>query len=182
MRDQNCFHCNSPLSVQLKLDTNSSTSSATHLRIVHNSKHLSQATPPTCRQVRSQSHVSQTPLTPSPGRPRVYFDISIGDRHEGRIVFELVSLPAPAVSPLTQTVQRWYNSSCNTPSLTLTATVVPKTAENFRALCTGEKGQGKQGKPLSYKGNKDCTSSRLQLKDARFHIPPSDQVFHDSRW
>lgn len=57
------------------------------------------------------------------GRPRVYFDIEVGDRKEGRIVFEL------------------YND------------VVPKTAENFRALCTGEKGTGKSGKPLSYKGS-----------------------------
>jgi peptidylprolyl isomerase len=54
--------------------------------------------------------------------PRVFFDITIGDKAAGRIVFELF------------------------------ADAVPKTAENFRALCTGEKGMGTQGKPLHYKG------------------------------
>ncbi|KAL2868629.1 cyclophilin-like domain-containing protein [Aspergillus lucknowensis] len=56
-------------------------------------------------------------------RPRVFFDIQIGQQKAGRIALEL------------------FND------------VVPKTAENFRALCTGEKGVGKQGKPLSFKGS-----------------------------
>eukprot|EP01112_Ceratiomyxa_fruticulosa_P020173 TRINITY_DN67_c0_g2_i7.p1 TRINITY_DN67_c0_g2~~TRINITY_DN67_c0_g2_i7.p1 ORF type:complete len:173 (+),score=48.89 TRINITY_DN67_c0_g2_i7:120-638(+) len=56
------------------------------------------------------------------GRPRVFFDVAIGGKPAGRIIFEL------------------------------RADVVPKTAENFRALCTGERGVGKSGKPLHFKG------------------------------
>lgn len=57
------------------------------------------------------------------GRAKCYLDISIGGELEGRIVVEL------------------YND------------VVPKTAENFRALCTGEFGiSPKSSLPLHYKG------------------------------
>lgn len=55
--------------------------------------------------------------------PRVFFDMTIGSAPAGRIVMELA------------------------------ADKVPKTAENFRCLCTGEKGTGKSGKPLHYKGS-----------------------------
>lgn len=55
--------------------------------------------------------------------PRVFFDILIGKMNKGRVVMELF------------------------------ADVTPKTAENFRALCTGEKGIGMSGKPLHYKGS-----------------------------
>lgn len=56
-------------------------------------------------------------------RSRVFMDISIGGLPSGRLVFEL------------------FND------------VAPKTAENFRALCAGDMGIGKNTeKPLTYKG------------------------------
>uniref|UniRef100_A0A7R9VAD6 Peptidyl-prolyl cis-trans isomerase n=1 Tax=Chlamydomonas euryale TaxID=1486919 RepID=A0A7R9VAD6_9CHLO len=54
---------------------------------------------------------------------KVYFDIEIGGEPAGRIVMGLFG---------------------NT---------VPKTAGNFKALCTGERGTGTSGKPLHYKGS-----------------------------
>lgn len=54
---------------------------------------------------------------------RVFFDIEVGGLPMGRIIFELFS------------------------------DICPITSENFRALCTGEKGLGKTtSKPLHYKG------------------------------
>ena len=55
--------------------------------------------------------------------PVVFFDISIGGSSKGRVEIELY------------------------------ADVVPKTAENFRCLCTGEKGVGRSGKILHFKGS-----------------------------
>jgi len=60
--------------------------------------------------------------------PKVFFDIEIGGDKTGRIVFELFK------------------------------NIVPRTAENFRALCVGDKGVAKTGQPLHFKG---CTFHRI---------------------
>jgi len=79
-----------------------------------------------------------------PNCPKVFMDISIGGEAVGRLVFLLYS------------------------------DVVPKTAENFRALCTGEKGEDKSsGKPLHFKG---CTFHRI-IKD--FMIQGGDFTNHN---
>ncbi|CAN6888285.1 unnamed protein product [Brassica oleracea] len=59
---------------------------------------------------------------PMSTNPRVFLEIAVNFRPVGRIVIELF------------------------------ADTNPKTAENFRALCTGEKGIGESGIPLHYKG------------------------------
>ncbi|KAJ3788086.1 cyclophilin-like domain-containing protein [Lentinula aff. detonsa] len=56
-------------------------------------------------------------------RPRVFIDFSVGGEPLGRVIFEL------------------YNDSA------------PKTTENFRALCTGEKGRTTSDIPLYYKSS-----------------------------
>ena len=59
---------------------------------------------------------------PSRSNPIVFFDISIDGVASGRI------------------------------EMTLRADIVPRTTENFRCLCTGEKGVGRAGKVLHFKG------------------------------
>jgi len=59
----------------------------------------------------------------TPVGSKVFFDISINGSPAGRIEFGLFD------------------------------SVTPRTCDNFRALCTGEKGSGQSGKPLHFKGS-----------------------------
>jgi peptidylprolyl isomerase len=93
--------------------------------VIHDSGEMSEA-----------SNRSQSPQAPlnnaenpkaqlqsNPSNPVVYFDMDIGGKGGGMVVMELF------------------------------ADTVPRTAENFRALCTGEKGRGSCGKRLHFKGS-----------------------------
>lgn len=75
-------------------------------------------------EMESTAPPTPPPVPSSTSNPRVYLDITIQGHSAGRIVIELY------------------------------ANITPLTAENFRALCTGEKGMGKSGKDLCYKGSK----------------------------
>jgi peptidylprolyl isomerase len=59
----------------------------------------------------------------SKDNPKVFFDITIGGKYIGRMTFLLYS------------------------------DVTPKTAMNFKCLCTGEKGKASTGQPLHFKGS-----------------------------
>lgn len=68
-------------------------------------------------------------------------------------IMTIASATAAADNPKVALDVTIDGKEAGTITLELFADVVPKTAENFRALCTGEKGMGKSGKPLSYAGS-----------------------------
>lgn len=75
------------------------------------------------KQQTRQLNQYQSTMSIEDENPVVFFDITIGGSPKGRIEIELRK------------------------------DVVPRTAENFRCLCTGEKGIGRSGKLLHFKGS-----------------------------
>ncbi|XP_014093762.2 peptidyl-prolyl cis-trans isomerase D [Bactrocera oleae] len=73
------------------------------------------------RSISRFPDMTEIPDPHLPTNPIVFFDILIGNEFAGRMIFELRK------------------------------DIVPKAAENFRALCTGERGLGVLGTPLHYK-------------------------------
>ncbi|MBK1643784.1 peptidylprolyl isomerase [Thiocapsa imhoffii] len=69
------------------------------------------------------------------------------------VLLTAMTTPALAANPQVQMDVTIDGKPAGTITFELFADVVPKTAENFRALCSGEKGVGKSGKPLSYAGS-----------------------------
>ncbi|KAH0940695.1 hypothetical protein HID58_000332 [Brassica napus] len=77
----------------------------------------------TTLSITTTTNTASSSLSIKMANPRVFFDMTLDGAPAGRIVMEL------------------YKDT------------TPNTAENFRALCTGEKGVGKKGKPLHFKGS-----------------------------
>ena len=84
-------------------------------------------------------------LSAEAGLPRVYFDLSAGSQNLGRVTFELRS------------------------------DVVPKTAENFRQLCTGEPGFGFKGSSFHRVVSLLCQNvvkcCKFFIADPSVHVP-----------
>uniref|UniRef100_M8C588 peptidylprolyl isomerase n=1 Tax=Aegilops tauschii TaxID=37682 RepID=M8C588_AEGTA len=90
--------------------------------------------------------------------PIVFLDVSIGDGPDERMIFEVHFLFLIALHASLGGIYEISNPSCALrfikPHDMLFANVAPLTAENFRALCTGEMGIGQSTKkPLYYKGS-----------------------------